>query len=376
MMIRDMFADDINRKINGVIKVDQAADDVIEQELNEYVITRELKKHFITFFNYYGDAFDQPTSDMGVWISGFFGSGKSHFLKMLSYLLENKEVKGIRSVERFRKKFEDDLANVKISAYCKECKQERVFHMKPIEYYFETGPEGDEEIRCASLGEEIESLQNMIFSTKARQEKSSVEEWKWINWQIADTTRLMKLEYICSMDEKHHLDYIILTTDNSMMKIGQYPSIADMTFPELDAYKHVISREDRKELGTAIGLFASGVGAGSYVYLRRILERLVYQAKETAGDVIDDEKFEQARMSERIKMLGGYLPEVLINNTTIYGILSKGIHELSEEECRKYFPVVKECIYQILGMWESLRKKQADEAALSKALSAITTSIK
>ena len=110
MIIRDMFADDINRKINGVIKVDQAADDVIEQELNEYVITRELKKHFITFFNYYGDAFDQPTADMGVWISGFFGSGKSHFLKMLSYLLENKEVKGIRSVERFRKKFEDDPA--------------------------------------------------------------------------------------------------------------------------------------------------------------------------------------------------------------------------------------------------------------------------
>ena len=110
MMIREMFADDINRKINGVIKVDQAADDVIEQELNEYVITRELKKHFITFFNYYGDAFDQPTADMGVWISGFFGSGKSHFLKMLSYLLENKEVKGICSVERFRKKFEDDPA--------------------------------------------------------------------------------------------------------------------------------------------------------------------------------------------------------------------------------------------------------------------------
>ena len=103
MLIQDMFADDINRKINGVIKVDQAADDVIEQELNEYVITRELKKHFITFFNYYGDAFDQPTADMGVWISGFFGSGKSHFLKMLSYLLENKEVKGIAENEEAHK---------------------------------------------------------------------------------------------------------------------------------------------------------------------------------------------------------------------------------------------------------------------------------
>lgn len=248
--------------------------------------------------------------------------------------------------------------------------------MKPIEYYFETGTDGDEKIRCASLGEEIESLQNMIFSTKARQEKSFAEEWKWINWQIADTTRLMKLEYICSMDEKHHLDYIVLTTDNSMTKIGQYPSVADMTFPELDAYKHVISKEDRKELGTAIGLFASGVGAGSYVYLRRILERLIYQAKATAGDAVNDEEFEKARVAERIKMLQGYVPEMLIQNTTIYGILSKGIHELSEEECRKYFPVVKECIYQILGMWESERKKQADEDALNKALSSISSSIK
>lgn len=266
--------------------------------------------------------------------------------------------------------------NVKISVYCKGCKKERVFSMKPIKYYFETGPEGDEEIHCASLGEEIELLQNMIFSTKTRQKKSPAEEWKWINRQIADATRLMKLEYICSMDEKHHLDYIVLTTDNSMMKIGQYPSTADMTFPELDAYKNVISKEDRKELGTAIGLFANGVGAGSYVYLRRILERLIYQAKTNAGDIVDDENFEQARTAERIKMLEGYLPEILIKNTTIYGILSKGIHELSEEDCRKYFPVVKECIYQILGMWESLRKRQADEAALNKALNAITTSIK
>lgn len=109
MMIRDMFADDINRKINGVIKVDQAADDVIEQELNEYVITRELKKHFITFFNYYGDAFDQPTADMGVWISGFFGSGKSHFLKMLSYLLANKTVGGKKAVQYFSDKFDDPM---------------------------------------------------------------------------------------------------------------------------------------------------------------------------------------------------------------------------------------------------------------------------
>lgn len=110
MIIRDMFESDINRKIQGVIQVGQDVSDVIEQELNEYVITKELKKHFISFFNSYSDAFDEPTVDIGVWISGFFGSGKSHFLKILSYLLENKEVKGIKTVERFRDKFDDDPA--------------------------------------------------------------------------------------------------------------------------------------------------------------------------------------------------------------------------------------------------------------------------
>ncbi len=110
MRIQSMFKDDINRKINGVVKVDQDESSVLVQELNEYVITRELKKHFITFFNNYIESFNEETADIGVWISGFFGSGKSHFLKMLSYLLENKEVQGIKTVERFRAKFADDPA--------------------------------------------------------------------------------------------------------------------------------------------------------------------------------------------------------------------------------------------------------------------------
>lgn len=110
MNIEKLFQEDINRKINGVVKVDQDADDVLVQELEEYVITKDLKKHFISFFNNYKESFEEPTADIGVWISGFFGSGKSHFLKMLSYLLANKEVQGVRTVERFRKKFKDDPA--------------------------------------------------------------------------------------------------------------------------------------------------------------------------------------------------------------------------------------------------------------------------
>ncbi|MFI3177735.1 MAG: DUF6079 family protein, partial [Eubacteriales bacterium] len=109
MKIQAMFAEDINRKINGVIKVDQV-DESTQREVKEYVITKELKKHFISFFNYYEEAIADPTDDIGVWISGFFGSGKSHFLKMLSYILANNEIGGKKTVEYFREKFADDPA--------------------------------------------------------------------------------------------------------------------------------------------------------------------------------------------------------------------------------------------------------------------------
>lgn len=264
--------------------------------------------------------------------------------------------------------------NVKISTYCKECEQERVFTMKPIKYYHMTGQEGNEKITCESLGDRMSSMQDVMSIAKI--ENKNTDAWELIKSNFADITRLINFEFICSMDEKHHLDFTVLVNDNSFMKIGQFPSIADITFPGLDDYKHVISKQDRSELGTAIGLFANGVGAGSYVYLRRILERLVYQAKENAGDKVDNDSFENAKVADRIKMLEGYLPDILVQNTTIYGILSKGIHELSEEECLNYFPVVKECIFQILGMWENMRKKQADEEALNKALNVIITKMK
>ena len=110
MRIEQLFERDINRKINGVVQVELDEEKILEQELEEYIVTKELKKHFISFFDNYVDSFDEPTVDIGVWISGFFGSGKSHFLKMLSYILENKCVKDVKTVDRFRKKFEDDPA--------------------------------------------------------------------------------------------------------------------------------------------------------------------------------------------------------------------------------------------------------------------------
>ncbi|TWH49497.1 BREX system P-loop protein BrxC [Sporomusa sp. KB1] len=101
MMLKELFAKDIERDIKGVIKVGQGDDENIRQELEEYVVTRELQKHFADFFASYKKGINGHTDKMGVWISGFFGSGKSHFLKILSYLLENKEVNGKKALEYF-----------------------------------------------------------------------------------------------------------------------------------------------------------------------------------------------------------------------------------------------------------------------------------
>jgi hypothetical protein len=118
MIIKDIFEKNIERDIRGVIKVAQTDDDNIHQELDEYVVTKELHKHLSKFYENYQKGINGETDKMGVWISGFFGSGKSHFLKILAYLLENKQVKGEQAIDFFKGKVQDPivLANMQRTA--------------------------------------------------------------------------------------------------------------------------------------------------------------------------------------------------------------------------------------------------------------------
>lgn len=118
MLLKEMFLKDIERDIRGVIKVAQTNEKDIYQELDEYVVTQELHKHFSKFYENYLKGVQGKTDKMGVWISGFFGSGKSHFLKILAYLLENRAVQGRKPVDFFEEKIKDALvyANMKRTA--------------------------------------------------------------------------------------------------------------------------------------------------------------------------------------------------------------------------------------------------------------------
>ena len=104
-----MFYKDIDRDIKGVIKIGQEDEANIDQELDEYIVTRELNKHLNAVFSAYKKGINDYTDKMGIWISGFFGSGKSHLLKIISYLLENKEVDRKNAISYFKDKIEDSM---------------------------------------------------------------------------------------------------------------------------------------------------------------------------------------------------------------------------------------------------------------------------
>lgn len=99
--LRDIFAKPIDRPIDGVIKADDEAS--LRIELDEYVITNEIGERLETFL----DAYNNYDNANGVWISGFFGSGKSHLLKMLATLMENREVNGTPAFDIFQEKLTD-----------------------------------------------------------------------------------------------------------------------------------------------------------------------------------------------------------------------------------------------------------------------------
>ena len=109
MQLKEMYEKPIDRDIKGVIKVGQDDNENIKQELEEYVLTDEIYKYINDFYDSYKKSLVDYTDKMGVWISGFFGSGKSHFLKILSYLLENKYVDNKYAVEYFNEKIKDPM---------------------------------------------------------------------------------------------------------------------------------------------------------------------------------------------------------------------------------------------------------------------------
>ena len=157
--------------------------------------------------------------------------------------------------------------------------------------------------------------------------------------------------------------------DNKVIKVGSYPSIADLDRGRLFSECNIPNSRIPKELATAVGLKAHGVYIGAYAYLRRVYETLIEKARKKAeqdGVLIDD--FEKKHVKEKIKVLSDYLPEYMVENRDAYGILSKGIHELTEEDCKTGYDVLYNLIVLILEDEEERRKKELRKKDISNAI--------
>ncbi len=159
--------------------------------------------------------------------------------------------------------------------------------------------------------------------------------------------------------------------DGFIEKVGQDPSIADTQFSQLQVkYDKVLEGNYLKEFKRAVGLASHGVGVGSFVYLRRIFESLIIQTfndnqKDTG---VENDAFQKLRMEKKIDTLKAYLPSQLVKMKSIYGILSKGIHELDDEVCLKYFGPLKLSVELILDQRIEEKKKQEKDELVNKQI--------
>ena len=246
------------------------------------------------------------------------------------------------SVERTAKLvFQFLTSPTKIDAYCIYCAKDSVFSPQSDSYF------------------------QGLMSTMSIQ--SHYDVWR------QQSAGAFYVHYL-SCTRTQHGTYVVffLREGDSIQKIGQHPSVADFQISDAARYRKVLGEERYKEFTKGLGVAAHGVGIGSFVYLRRIFENLIEEA-HIAGQQdtgFSEDKYRDARMDEKIEMLRDHLPPFLIKNKNIYGILSKGIHELTESECLSYFEPLRVGIELILDekieQVEKKRKAQQAEAAIQK----------
>ena len=144
--IKDLFANDIFRRIEEVIKVDQDDEQVILEEISEYVVTDSIRDHFSEVLERYWETPKIPHEGIAVWVSGFFGSGKSSFAKYLGLALENRSVDGEGSARLLAKRIGDQKSDVLLRNIAEQVPTEAVIFDVSTDRGIRTGNQSITEI--------------------------------------------------------------------------------------------------------------------------------------------------------------------------------------------------------------------------------------
>jgi hypothetical protein len=94
-------------------------------------------------------------------------------------------------------------------------------------------------------------------------------------------SKVFCIPFVCTRDESHNMYFYFMAHNYTVMKIGQYPSLADLNSDKIKKYRKILG-DKYQEFSKAVGLASHGVGIGSFVYLRRIFENLIEEAHREA----------------------------------------------------------------------------------------------
>lgn len=226
-----------------------------------------------------------------------------------------------------------------------------------------------EKEECKLDGYCIECGRNSVFHSIAYNPQ---------NYVSMDDLLGIRIARLKCQRNNNHLIYIVMRSSQSKdgkffttEKIGQTPSHADIANGGISEFGSVLVKDDRAEFIRANGLAAHGVHIGAFVYLRRVFERLILRAKQREPQDLSEKDFNKLRITEKIDALSGSLPSFMVENKKVYSVLSKGVHELNENECGQYYELLRASIIMMLEQEREIKERHDREASLSKLLNQI-----
>ena len=188
--------------------------------------------------------------------------------------------------------------------------------------------------------------------------------------EYAVRDRLIQTILRCTRCAADALVVLTRVHDGVLTKVGQFPSRADLEEPRLKTYRSILGEEWHREFVRRVGLAAHGIGIGSFVYLRRVFEHLVTEAaaEATEDPAWDAAAFAKLRMNDKIKKLEKHLPPFLVENGSLYGELSDGLHNLTESQCLEMFEPIRLSIEAVLDQRIEEKERVRKEAQARKAI--------
>lgn len=240
-----------------------------------------------------------------------------------------------------------------IDSYCTICKKKTTFNVE------------------SSSREDVDELQRMLLIASNFGTGREASALKLI--EQLESSCIFIRKFNCPRhpsDSSHSQVFIFRIIGTSLVKVGQHPPLADLLSEEIKKYRK-LNNEVYSELNRAVGLSTHGVGIGAFVYLRRIIEKHIVYPKIQELIVTGrhtNEEISKLDFKGKIKLAKDTLPDFLVSNTKIYSILSKGIHELNEEECKKSFPILRQAIEMILDQQIEQKEQEEKRKKISDAL--------